>query len=318
MSLTPSELIPNPTDNPDVIDALNLSITRIDEDTIEIRSFASMAINAWFKIIFLTLMVALIPHYDPGWFTSDGKPGVAYSAIYNMLNREESIISAFLRAEDVNNPGYTRTGRTYEEFKAGQISHHGRGITAGVVFMGLIIVPWFLFNIAVLNPYRINRKHRIIYTWAKGCFLCIQLPENTRDPLKAVEAHIPKVKNPNDPHNVQGPLNLWLPYPKKQQNAVVSIGASCFLGGAVIRYQSYYLYDFLNDFLTNPNPQWLNQLGPVRKPKYVNGYNYFFYTLSRLQFLPQFPFKKRKTEKAIEEFMKNPRTELYPDYMPYQ
>ena len=102
-----------------------------------------MAINAWFKIIFLTLMVALIPHYDPGWFTSDGKPGVAYSAIYNMLNREESIKSAFLRAEDVNNPGYTRTGRSYEEFKAGQISHHGRGITAGVVFIGLIIVPWF-------------------------------------------------------------------------------------------------------------------------------------------------------------------------------
>ena len=30
MSLTPEELIPNPTENPDVIDALNLSITRVD------------------------------------------------------------------------------------------------------------------------------------------------------------------------------------------------------------------------------------------------------------------------------------------------
>ncbi|WP_235263826.1 hypothetical protein, partial [Nitrincola sp. A-D6] len=66
-----------------------------------------------------------------------------------------------------------------------------------------------------------------------------------------------------------------------------------------------------------PNPRWLDQLGPKRKPKHVQWYDYLFYRLSRLQLLPQFPFKKRKTEQAIAEFMKNPSSKLYPDYMPY-
>jgi hypothetical protein len=85
----------------------------------------------------------------------------------------------------------------------------------------------------------------------------------------------------------------------------------------VVRGQAYYLRDFINDFLTNPEPKWLDQLGPKHKPKYVNYLDYIQYHFARLQFLPQFPFKKRKTEKAIEAFMKNPRTELYPDYLPY-
>ena len=318
MSLTPEELLPNPTENPDVIEALNLSITKIDDDVIEIPHMTAMGANTFFKMVFIALILGTAPAYDPGWFTSDGKPSVAYSAIYNMLNREESIKSAFFRAEDVNNPGYTRTGRSYEEFKAGQISHHGRGIGAGLFFIGIIVIPWILLNIAVDKPYRLDRKRRILYTWGRGRFFCIQFPANIADPMRVVEAHVPRLDKASDPYNMNGPLNLWLPCPKEKKNIAVSLGANCGVANTPILGQAYYLYDFLNDYLTNPNPAWVNQLGPKRKPKIVHPVNYLFYHFARLQFLPQFPFKKRKTEKAIEEFMKNPRTELYPDYMPYQ
>lgn len=317
MSLPPLELIPNPTKNDDVIEVMNLSITRVDDDTIEVPSFVSDILNAWFKLILFALILGLGPSYDPGWFTSDGKPGVAYAAIYNMLNREESIKSSFLSAEDPNNPGYTRTGRNYEEFKAGQIDYHGRGIGAGLFFIGIMVIPWFLLNIVVGNPYRIDRKRRIIYTWMRGHFVCVHFPPNMHDPLQVIEAHVPRGKQANDPYNMSGPLNIWLPLPHKQKNGLLSIGASCFLNGSMVKYQSYYLRDFLTDYLTNPNPEWLDQLGPKRRPRYVKWYDYLFYKLSRLQLLPQFPFKKRKTEKAIEEFMKNPSSKLYPEYLPY-
>ena len=318
MSLTPSELIPNPTENPDVIEALNLSITKIDDDVIEIPAMGAMGLNTFFKMIFFALILGLGPSYDPGWFTSDGKPGVAYRDIYNMINREEYFQRSFFSAEDPMNPGYTRTGRSYDEFMAGMYEHHGRGIGAGLFFIGIIVIPWILLNIAVDKPYRLDRKRRILYTWGRGRFFCIQFPANIADPMRVVEAHVPRLDKASDPYNMNGPLNLWLPCPKEKKNIAVSLGANCGVANTPILGQAYYLYDFLNDYLTNPNPAWVNQLGPKRKPKIVHPVNYLFYHFARLQFLPQFPFKKRKTEKAIEEFMKNPRTELYPDYMPYQ
>ncbi|KGK41332.1 hypothetical protein LH51_15775, partial [Nitrincola sp. A-D6] len=279
MSLPPPQLISNPTESPEVIEVMNLSITRIDDDTIEIPSFVSDILNAWFKLIFFALILGLGPSYDPGWFTSDGEPGVAYAAIYKMFNREESIKSAFLRYEDENNPGFTYSGRDYEEFKAGQINRHGRGIVAGLFFIGIIVIPWFLLNIAVGNPYRIDRKRRIIYTWMRGHFVCVHFPPGMSDPLQVIEAHVPRGKQANDPYNMSGPLNIWLPLPYKQKNGLLSIGASCFLNGAMVKYQSYYLRDFLTDYLTNPNPRWLDQLGPKRKPKHVQWYDYLFYRL---------------------------------------
>ena len=38
----PTDLLPNPTENHDIIEVMNLSITRIDEDTIEVMSMTSM------------------------------------------------------------------------------------------------------------------------------------------------------------------------------------------------------------------------------------------------------------------------------------
>ena len=234
-----------------------------------------------------------------------------------MIYREKSIISAFEFYEDKKNPGFTGTGRSYEEFKRDNLERHGRGIVEGISLILVLLVPLFIFNIAILNPYRIDRKRRIIYTWLKGNFLCIKLPEHTDDPLSGVEAHTPLLEDPDNYYNVLGPLNIWLPYPKKQKNAVVSLGAACQLNKSTLPYQSYYLHDFINDFLDNPDPKWLNQLGFKRKPRKVSMFSYLSYLYARLQFLPQFPFKKRKTQQAIEEFMKNPRTELYPDYLPY-
>ncbi len=79
---------------------MNLSITRIDEDVIEVPSMAAMGLNTWFKLIFFAIILGSAPAYDPGWFTEDGKPGAAYEAIHRMLLREEYIISSFKRYED--------------------------------------------------------------------------------------------------------------------------------------------------------------------------------------------------------------------------
>lgn len=317
MALPPIQLIPNPTKNPDVVEAINLSITRIDQDTIELPSMAALGINVWFKIIFFAIFFGSISNYDPGWFTQDGKPGVAYEKIHRMLFREEYIISSFNRYEDKDNPGFTNTGRSYEEFKAGQLDFHGRGIGWGLFAIGLLVVPWVLCNISIQNPVRFDRKRRIVYTWSRGCFLCIQLPENTDDPLALIRAHVPNAPKVKDPHNPDGALVFWLPFSKKEANMPIGVGANCFIARAAIRYQAHYLREFITDFLTNPDPQWLNQLGPKRKPKYVLWMDYFFYNIARLQLLPQFAFKKRKTDKAIEAFMQNPRTELYIKDMPY-
>ncbi|KDE39807.1 hypothetical protein ADINL_1444 [Nitrincola lacisaponensis] len=147
--------------------------------------------------------------------------------------------------------------------------------------------------------------------------MCIQLPENTDDPLAQIRAHVPHAPKVKDPYNPDGALVFWLPFPKKEANMPIGVGANCFIARAAIRYQAHYLREFIADFMTSPDPQWLNQLGSKRKPKYVLWMDYFFYNIARLQLLPQFAFKKRKTEKAIEEFMQNPRTELYTKDMPY-
>ena len=317
MQLPPLRLIPNPTENPDVIEAMNLSITRIDEDVIEVPSMTSMGLNTWFKLIFFALMLGGAPAYDPGWFSKDGEPGVAYKAIHKMLYRESYIISTFEFYEDSDNPGFLRDGTPYDQFKIEQLDFHGRGIVAGIACISYIVLPWILLNLAVGNPYRIDRKRRIIYTWIRGSFVCIQLPEGTDDPLQVVEAHIPMRNDIRDPYNMNGPLNIWLPIPRYQKNGGLSLGANCAIVRSLVKYQAYYLRDFINDFIANPNAQWVDQLGPKRKPKYVNYLDYVQFHFARLQFLPQFPFKKRKTEAAIEAFMKNPRTELYPDYLPY-
>ncbi|WP_144244292.1 hypothetical protein [Nitrincola sp. A-D6] len=300
-----------------MVEAINLSITRIDKDTIEVPSMVAMGINVWLKIIFFAIFFGSISGYDPGWFTKDGSPGVYYQDIHHMLFREESIISTFEFYEDKNNPGFLKDGTNYQDFKAELLALHGRGIGAGLFAIGLLVVPWILFNISVQNPVRFDRKRRIVYTWSRGCFMCIQLPENTGDPLAQIRAHIPHAPKVKDPHNPDGALVFWLPFPKKEANMPIGVGANCFIARAAIRYQAHYLRTFITDFMTNPDPQWLNQLGPKRKPKYVLWMDYFFYNIARLQLLPQFAFKKRKTEKAIEAFMQNPRTDLYPQDLPY-
>ena len=45
----PPDLLPNPTENPDIIEVMNLSITRIDEDTIEVMSMTSMIASEYKK-----------------------------------------------------------------------------------------------------------------------------------------------------------------------------------------------------------------------------------------------------------------------------
>lgn len=317
MALAPIQLIPDPTKNPDVIEAINLSITRIDDDTIEVPSMTAMGINVWLKIIFFSIFFGSISNYDPGWFTQDGKPGVAYEKIHRMFFREEPIKSYFYRKEDRDNPGYLSDGTSYEEFKAEQIALNGRGIGWGLFAIGMLVVPWILFNISIQNPVRFDRKRRIAYTWSRGCFICIQLPENSDDPLALIRAHVPHAPKLKDPHNPDGGLVFWLPMPKKAANMPIGVGANCFIARAAVRYQAYYLRDFITDFMTNPDPQWLNQLGPKHKPKYVLWMDYFFYNLARLQLLPQFSFEKRKTKAAIAAFMQNPRTQLYADDLPY-
>ncbi|EXJ09579.1 hypothetical protein [Nitrincola nitratireducens] len=251
MQLPPLRLIPNPTENPDVIEAMNLSITRIDEDVIEVPSMTSMGLNTWFKLIFFAIMLGSAPAYDPGWFSKDGEPGVAYKAIHKMLYRESYIISTFEFYEDSDNPGFLRDGTPYDQFKIEQLDFHGRGIVAGIVCISLIVLPWILLNLAVGNPYRIDRKRRIIYTWIRGSFVCIQLPEGTDDPLQVVEAHIPMRNDIRDPYNMNGPLNLWLPIPRYQKNGVLSLGANCAIVRSLVKYQAYYLRDFINDFIAN-------------------------------------------------------------------
>ena len=318
MSLKPSQLLPNPTDNPDVIEALNLSITKIDDDVIEIPHMTSMGANTFFKMVFIALMLGSAAAYNPGWFSSNGEPGVAYKSIQRMFTWEQSFQRSFDFSEDQNNPGYTRAGTSYEDYMAGMLDRHGRGIGSGLFSIGFLVGTWILLNIAIANPVRIDRKRRIMYTWIHGQFACIQFPPNIDQPLQVVEAHVPIRNKVSDLYNMTGPLNLWLPYPKKEKNVILSLGANYGLFNAMVRGQPYYLKEFLNDYLTNPNPTWLDQLGSKKKPKYVHTLNYWLFHFSRLQFLPQFPFKKRKTEKAIEEFMKNPRTTLYDDYVPYR
>ncbi|WP_200881973.1 hypothetical protein, partial [Nitrincola sp. A-D6] len=189
-----------------MVEAINLSITRIDQDTIEVPSMAAMGINVWLKIIFFAIFFGSIANYDPGWFTKDGEPGIAYEKIHYMLFREEYIISSFEFYEDINNPGFTKTGRSYDEFKRDSLERHGRGIGWGLFVIGFLVVPWILFNISVQNPVRFDRKRRIVYTWSRGCFMCIQLPENTGDPLAQIRAHIPHAPKVKDPHNPDGAL----------------------------------------------------------------------------------------------------------------
>ncbi len=62
----PLKLIPNPTDNPDVIEAINLSITKINDDVIEIPHMTAMGVNTVLKIIFISLMLGSVKAYDPG------------------------------------------------------------------------------------------------------------------------------------------------------------------------------------------------------------------------------------------------------------
>ena len=318
MSLTPEELLPNPTENPYVVEALNLSITKIDDDVIEIPHMTAMGANTFFKMVFIALILGTAPAYDPGWFTSDGKPGVAYEKIHRMFFRESYILDAFAFYEDKNNLGFTSEGESYQQFYDYNIERHCRGIGAGLFAIGFLLGTWVLLNIAIANPVRIDRKRRIMYTWIHGQFVCIQFPSNIDQPLQVVEAHVPMRDKASDLYNMTGPLNLWLPYPQKSKNVAVGLGANYGFFNAMVIGQPYYLKEFLNDYLTNPNPKWLDQIGPKRKPTYVHALNYWLFHFSRLQFLPQFPFKKRKTEKAIEAFMKNPRTKLYDDYVPYR
>ena len=318
-------LVENPTGNPDVIEAMNLSIRRIDEDVIEVRSMTSMGLSIWLKIIFLTIMIGAVSAYDPGWFTADGKPGVAYSAIYKMFNREESILSSFARSEDKEHPGCVRTitsymsnsgtsYMTYEEFKQSVLERHGRGIGAGLFFIGLIIVPLFFSCLSMRNPIRIDRKRRLIYTWYKGNFLCAQLPIGTSNPLEAVKACVPLLEKSKQQYNYNGPLNISLPHSKSNKNLTFSLGANCAISRVLIKFQSYYLHLFINDFVNNPNPAWLEKIGPIRKPKCVHSIDYLLYRVACFQFRLFAPFEKNKIEASINEFLKSPQSNLYKEW----
>ncbi len=149
---------------------------------------------------------------------------MAYADIYHMFNREESIKSAFLFYEDKKILVFFLMELHTLILKKDQIDFHGRGIGAGLFAIGFIIIPWLLFNLALANPVRLDRKRRIIYTWARGYFVCIQFPSDMDNPMQFIEANVPLRNGAKDFYNMAGPLNIWLPYPKIKKNAPFSLG----------------------------------------------------------------------------------------------
>ncbi|OOF63655.1 hypothetical protein [Rodentibacter pneumotropicus] len=184
----------------------------------------------------------------------------------------------------------------YELYKAEMLEMHGYRIYYGWFY---ILFPIFWFVLLCLpngRPVRIDAKRRLIYFWWWGRFYIKQYPEN----LKNNEQHLIYFLQ-TDFHsswlNREGMSSLIIDIPF--ENPELNKKASPALGAyrPVCEYQSYYLRDFIVDYLKSPNPD--EEFAHYFKKEKRIWQDYFrcFY---RFHLFPNLGYNEKKTEAKIQ------------------
>ena len=209
------------------------------------------------------------------------------------------IKDTFSLYENLQNPGYTLAGTSFEQFAQELFNIHGGRRYWGWFY---ILFPLFWFCLLIspnLRQLRIDSKRRLIYFWSWGKFYIAQYPIHLKDNPDGLcwflEAEMFKSWMHRE---TMGSLILHIPYenPEVQKKVAVPIGTY----RPVCEYQNYLLRDFLLDYMCSDDGDkeyaryfkkekriWLDYLG-------------WFY---RFSLFPARGYNEKKTEAKIQAWL---------------
>ncbi|TCP90145.1 hypothetical protein EDC44_14011 [Cricetibacter osteomyelitidis] len=266
-----------------------LEITRYN-----LSYFKAILVWPWF------LIVTTITLYDI--FNQTGM----FHDIQWALEPTDRIKDTFSFYEDPKNLGYTFAGTNFEQFAIELFDKHKERRYLGWFY---ILFPIFWFILLCLpnaRPVRIDAKRRLIYFQWWGRFYIKQYPES----LKQNEQRLIYFLQ-TDFHSswlnrdAMSCLIMDIPYenPARNKKASVALGAY----RPVCEYQSYYLRDFIVDYLRSPNPdtefaRYFNK----QKTIWQDYFRWFY----RFSLFPTLGYNEKKTEAKIQAWLEKYGDEL--------
>ncbi|OOF61421.1 hypothetical protein [Rodentibacter sp. Ppn85] len=187
----------------------------------------------------------------------------------------------------------------YEDFKMRMLNKHPDAICYGWFY---ILFPIFWFVLLCLpngRPVRIDAKRRLIYFWWWGKFYIKQYPENfTHNEQRLI--YFLQTDFHSSWLNREGMscLIMTIPFENPERNKKVSPALGAYR--PVCEYQSYYLRDFIVDYLTSPNPDKEFAHYFKKEKRIWQDYFGWFY---RFHLIPNFGYNEKKTEAKIQAWL---------------
>ncbi|OOF56075.1 hypothetical protein [Rodentibacter myodis] len=201
--------------------------------------------------------------------------------------------------ENIQNPGYTLAGTSFDQFAQELLNKHGDRRYWGWFY---ILFPLFWFCLLISpnwRPLRIDSKRRLIYFWDWGKFYIAQYPTEYKNSPDALCWFLEAKMFKSWMHReAMGSLILHIPHenPTNKKKVAVPIGTY----RPVCEYQNYLLRDFILDYLCSEDSDkeyaryfkkekriWLDYLG-------------WFYHFS---LFPQIGYNEKKTEAKIQAWL---------------
>ncbi|OOF55894.1 hypothetical protein BKK56_05005 [Rodentibacter genomosp. 2] len=188
----------------------------------------------------------------------------------------------------------------YEKFKAGMLEFHPDTIYYGWFY---ILFPIFWFVLLCLpngRPVRIDAKRRLIYFWWWGKFYIKQYPESfTHNEQRLI--YFLQTDFYSSWLNREGMscLIMDIPFENPKRNKKVSPALGAYR--PVCEYQSYYLRDFIVDYLKSPNPDKEFAHYFKKEKRIWQDYFRWFY---RFHLFPNLGYNEKKTEAKIQAWLK--------------
>ncbi|TGZ98819.1 hypothetical protein D3M79_08240 [Rodentibacter pneumotropicus] len=196
--------------------------------------------------------------------------------------------------------GENVTTESYIAYKAKMLELHPDAIYYGWFY---ILFPIFWFVLLCLpngRPVRIDAKRRLIYFWWWGRFYIKQYPENLKDNEQRLIYFLQ-----TDFHSswlnreAMSSLIMDIPFENPERNKKASPALGAYR--PVCEYQSYYLRDFIVDYLKSPNPdEEFAHYFKKEKRIWLDYFRWFY----RFHLFPNLGYNEKKTEAKIQAWLK--------------
>ncbi|WP_288065010.1 hypothetical protein [Rodentibacter caecimuris] len=147
--------------------ALRRCFVKIDDNTIEIKERKGI----FFKLVFIVITAASI-YFD---FIDSSHRYSVLEDLQFTFQPETRFQKSWFFAMDPYNPGYTRHGKTKEEYLAGMWNSHKDEVWKGYYYVGKYLVLFFILFRPSKKRARFDRKRGIIYTYIGKKFYITEL-----------------------------------------------------------------------------------------------------------------------------------------------